>query len=191
MTKIFIHCGAPKTGTSFLQVLFARYAEDLEAGGIIYPENSYSALAKAGKITSGNGIEMANFLNPNLPHIIADKEAFPEDLKRTITEAAGKSLLYSSEFIMFADSERSKRLAKVISDAGYTPQVLYCIRDIGRAATSSYSQAVKRHGETRSFRDFVKSSGSEIPVEYSMPNQNIWARKYFSFQLRRTQEPSC
>jgi len=155
MPILFIHCGAPKTGTSFLQVLFARYAAALADAGIVYPETSSHAAASAGEITSGNGVEMANFLDPTLPHEIVDKEAFPDELRRIAKAANGCHLLYSSEFISFVDTERSARLVATITEIGYTPRIVYCVRDIGRAAISTYSQQVKRHGESRSFRDFL------------------------------------
>lgn len=157
MPTLHIHCGAPKTGTSYLQVLFARYADGLRAGGIIYPRNSYHDAAAAGGITSGNGVEMANFLNPALPHPIPDKEAFLRQMTEELERADGKDLLYSSEFISFANKPRSERLASAIAEAGYSAHVIYLVRDIGAAALSTYSQQVKRHGLSDRLEGFIRT----------------------------------
>ncbi|RFU12431.1 hypothetical protein DZD18_12020 [Rhodobacteraceae bacterium W635] len=71
MPTVFLHCGAPKTGTSYLQVLFARHAQDLQAEGIHYPLKAFTEGASDGRITSGNGILMANYLRPSLPPFIS------------------------------------------------------------------------------------------------------------------------
>ena len=155
MPTIFIHTGAGKTGTSYLQVLFARYRDELAAGGVLYPEDQSLRDAQKGKITSGNGVIMANYLRPHLPHQIKDKEAFLGEFGHVLETAAGKDILYSSEFINFPDNERSKNVREAIDRAGYTPRLIFFVRDIGAAALSVYSQEIKRSGETRLFSEFL------------------------------------
>ncbi|MEP9385685.1 hypothetical protein [Mesorhizobium sp. KR9-304] len=155
MPELILHAGAGKTGTSLLQVLFARHAEQLERDKVIYPRGFLSDEAAAGYITSGNGVAMANYIRPHLPHDIGDKEAFIGDLGRELSGARGKHVLYSSEFLVFEPGERSNAIATVAARNGYTPRVIYFVRDFGPAAFSTYSQLVKRHGETRSFSEFI------------------------------------
>lgn len=156
MPTVFLHCGAPKTGTSYLQVLFARHAQDLQAEGIHYPLNAFTEGASDGRITSGNGILMANYLRPNLPHRIDDKDAFIDEFDRMLGESNGLDFLFSSEFLIFPDNERTRRLVEGIKRNGYEVRALYLVRDLANAARSAYSQQVKRHGETRSFETFLK-----------------------------------
>lgn len=157
MPELLLHAGAPKTGTSFLQVMFARYAEKLAEAGIVYPKGHMFDEAKAGQITSGNGVEMANYIRPNLPHQIADKDVFIDKLDRELKVAGGKHVLYSSEFLAFTTGERTKNIAKVAETNGYQVRVIYLVRDIGEAAFSVYSQEIKRNGEVRSFYEFLKN----------------------------------
>src|SRR4051794_33456059 len=147
MPTLFLHAGAPKTGTSFLQVLFARYAEDLELAGIIYPRGHRFDDAKAGKITSGNGVEMAKYILPRLPHDIPDKAAFLERFRSQLANARGKNVLYSSEYLTF-EGKRAKDIADTARDAGYAVRVIYFVRSLAPAALSAYSQLLKRNGET-------------------------------------------
>jgi hypothetical protein len=157
MPTIFIHAGAGKTGTSYLQVLFARYKEMLAENGVLYPDDASLSIARRGAVTSGNGVKMANYLRPNLPHVIEDKDAFLGELVQTLDAADGKNVLYSSEFINFPVGERSRALTEAISRACYTPRVIFLVRDLGSAAQSVYSQAIKRAGETRPFSEFIKT----------------------------------
>lgn len=157
MPYLYLHAGAPKTGTSYLQVLFAKYAEKLAACGIIYPRGHMFNEAKAGKITSGNGVEMANYIRPHLPHQIRDKDAFIHELEHELRAAAGKHVLYSSEFLVFEPGERTSAIARVAAETGYEIRVIYLVRDIAAAAYSIYSQQIKNHGETRTFAEFIRS----------------------------------
>lgn len=157
MPTVFIHAGAGKTGTSYLQVLFARYKDMLAQNGVLYPDDASLDNARKGAVTSGNGVKMANYLRPNLPHVIADKDAALGELVQTLDAADGKNVLYSSEFIDFPAGKRSNALTEAISRAGYTPQVIFLVRDLGAAAQSVYSQEIKRAGETRAFSEFLRS----------------------------------
>lgn len=156
MSRIFIHCGAPKTGTSYLQVLFARYSDALAKSGIVYPEDASVARAREGTITSGNGVGMANYLRPNLPHDLPNKDGWINQFRKTLAKAKGKDLLFSSEFIVFPSGSRSDAVRAAIEEAGYTPQLIYFVRDLARAARSVYSQQIKRAGETRDFVTFLR-----------------------------------
>jgi hypothetical protein len=156
MPTLFLHAGAPKTGTSFLQVLFARNAENLERDGIVYPKGHMFEEAKVGKITSGNGVEMANYIRPDLPHVIPDKEAFLGRFRWQLAHSGGKHVLYSSEYLVF-EGDRAQRIAESAKNAGYAVRVVYFVRDLAPAAFSAYSQSLKRKGETRTFLEFLKA----------------------------------
>lgn len=157
MQTVYLHCGAPKTGTSFLQVLFARYADALKENNIIYPQNAFTEGASQGRITSGNGILMANYLRPQLPHQIENKDAFIDDFDQLLREGQGSHFLFSSEFLVFPKNERTDALVRVMKENGYDVKAFYFVRNIADAARSAYSQEVKRHGEVRDFSEFLKT----------------------------------
>ncbi len=157
MPELILHAGAGKTGTSLLQVLFARHAEHLERANVVYPRGFLFDEAAAGYITSGNGVAMANYIRPELEHPIPNKDAFIDELDRQLSLAEGKHVLYSSEFLAFEPGRKSDSIAATAARNGYTPRVIYFVRDLGPAAFSTYSQRVKRDGEPRSFSDFIRT----------------------------------
>lgn len=156
MPSLILHIGAPKTGTSYLQVLFARYADELRQNGVHYPSGFMFEDAKSGKITSGNGVEMANYIRPNLPHQIPNKDKFIDKLRCDIAEAEGADVLYSCEFLQFDSSERSQQIALTANELNYNVRVVCFVRDLGPGAFSTYSQQLKRHGETRPFEAYLR-----------------------------------
>lgn len=157
MPYLILHGGAPKTGTSFLQVLFARHADILGEHGILYPRGHMFDIARDGGITSGNGVEMANYIRPGLPHLIQDKNSFIGQLAETLSRANGKHVLYSSEFLMTPPGERTSAIVDTAHKFGYRIRYVYFVRNIGSALIAAYSQQVKRAGETRGLSEFIRS----------------------------------
>ncbi|WP_226576070.1 hypothetical protein [Acuticoccus sediminis] len=155
MPTLFLHGGAPKTGTSYIQVVLAQQAERLAEAGLLYPAGHLFEAARRGSVTSGNGVEMANYINPNLPHRIADKSAFAATFARHLDEADGRDLVYSNEALRFPDNERSRHIVDVATGRGYVPVYIYLVRELAGFALSVYSQLVKRHRETRTFAEFA------------------------------------
>lgn len=155
MPILYLHAGAGKTGTSYLQFLFAVHAERLAECGVVYPRGHLFDEAKAGRVTSGNGVEMANYIRPSLPHAIPDKDAFLDVFAAGLQAAAGKHVLYSSEFLAFVPGERTAAIARVAARHGYEIRVIYLVRDIAAVAASMHSQGIKYQGDTRTFADFI------------------------------------
>lgn len=155
MRTLILHGGAPKTGTSFLQVLFAQNAQRMRDEGVIYPEGHLFNEARNGQITSGNGVEIANFIRPHLPHKIDDLDSFPDRLENLVENAGDSDILLSSEYLNCPNNDRMKLISSIVREKGFEIQYVYFVRDIGVAAFSSYCQQIKRHGEARTFANFI------------------------------------
>ncbi len=99
--KITIHCGVPKTGSSALQVQLARSKETFLSHGYDYPAFGATQAAKAGGITSGNGIVLASTYFPDgLPARSGQSRAREtERIRRHIAQSDNHTLL-SSEFLL-------------------------------------------------------------------------------------------
>lgn len=175
MPTVFLHSGAPKTGTSYLQMLFARHTDQLAAQGLLYPHNAFVAGAREGRITSGNGVEMANYIRPGLPHKIPDKAAFLPRFDRMLAEAEGQDLLFSSEFLFFQPNGRTDAIVECLRRHGYDARAIYLVRDIATAARSTYSQEVKRSGEARTFQDFLTTWDPQYRAHIALLNRAFGA----------------
>lgn len=156
MNSLFLHIGSHKTGTSALQSAFAVNSARLRQDGILYPASTGNADARQGRITSGNGLRLATYLNPDLPFGFRPENFLP-NFNRTLVAADGKNILYSSEFLELFDAARLTGLAAHAASQGYQCRIVYFVRSIAGHAISSYSQAVKREKVTSSFADYLRS----------------------------------
>lgn len=136
MTKLYLHVGHGKTGSSYIQSSLALSRQALLDNGIDYPETNSSERAKLGQITSGNGGVLRQ---------IVYKNYLPD---------AGKVLL-SSE-VLFHDILDGKLdgLLEALQNSQFESiNILVFIRDLVEHASSSYQQMVKRGGATASVED--------------------------------------
>lgn len=156
MPDLILHGGAPKTGTSYLQVLFARHADRLRESGVVYPRGHLFDEAAKGAVTSGNGLELANFIRPGLPHGFPDKNGLLGKIEADIVQAEGRHVFYSTEFLLFPRVPQTQAVVDLARRHGYTIRYVYLVRDLGPAFLSFYSQQVKLGGETRPFGEFIE-----------------------------------
>ncbi len=157
MPKVFIHAGAPKTGTSFLQFLFAKYADQMRDAGLAYPPDPSLERARKGRVTPGNGVALARCVNPWMPPAELDRDAILAELRGVLAAHAGLDILFSTESIYFRDPGRSEALLQMIRGEGFEPHAVVALRDYAGYARSAFGQSVKRRGEARDFGEFLET----------------------------------
>ena len=155
MPALFLHMGAGKTGTSALQVAFAQNSKELEKAGVLYPADASTDDAGLGKITSGNGLTLARYVNPdssvlNQIQLIGGQRAFDRALKTQ------QHLLYSSEFFQNFKLQPLQALVERAAKSEYQTKIIFYIRSIAGHAASVYSQTIKRQKSDMSFMEFLE-----------------------------------
>ena len=147
--KLFLHAGAPKTGSSALQTSFALSMDGLSQQGIFYPTPPKLQDAVAGMITSGN-------YNP----------ARVKDLYHAALEKSADSrcILFSNEAGFRLLPEPDGQLLS-LARSGIEIETLLFIRNPIELACSSYVQTVKRHGSSADPTQFFKKFGAIDRVE--------------------------
>lgn len=104
MIKLFLHCGYHKTGSSFLQVMFAQNRNYLIENGIYFPHSKDDRNMLKGKISPGNGMLLIRAIKTkNIDLISKLLNKWIDDAISNKTE----SLLISSEglFHVFARAD--------------------------------------------------------------------------------------
>lgn len=156
--RLVLHIGATKTGTSALQVALVRNRRKLQEMGILYPQSESDRAAEQGKITSGNGLAIASFLNPKLP--FSQRFARPDYLTEMFSEISvetdADSVLFSSEHIGFFIDERLRSFVDAAQQYGYTMEIVYFVRNVLDHAYSAYNQGVKRHRMGLDFETYIR-----------------------------------
>jgi GT2 family glycosyltransferase len=154
-TRLLLHVGMSKTGSSALQVEFVRARQVLAEHGWSYPVDESDDLAVVGGVTSGNGLPLARLLVPGLAPPGADPARVQERALTALRRHAGENVLLSSEFLWQLDGEALERFVRQANAQGFRVEAVGYVRDIAGHALSEYSQRVKRHLLTASFGEFI------------------------------------
>jgi hypothetical protein len=144
--KLYVHVGAGKTGTSFIQEQCALQHEKLAEQGLWYPITTQLLKRIAdGYVTSGNINALLPWLCPR--HPVVQKRGLSMELeearswfKRLIKEADGRAVLLSSETLQHADSQAVAQLVEIASDSGYETIIIFYGRHALDHAISNYRQ---------------------------------------------------
>jgi hypothetical protein len=157
--------GMGKTGSSALQVAFARSRDQLATHGINYPPHSSDVAAANGQVVSGNGMGILEAVGPR-KHDPAEALRSETELFEESTKSGFHTTLYSSEFLYMFSPPHVESLQRRLLERGVRLQAVVYVRNMAGHAVSSYSQAVKRGLYTGTFRDYIdrSSAGPYRPV---------------------------
>lgn len=146
MQDLIFHIGVPKTGSSALQVFFARNHQVLLGRGIDYFRIGDFALGASGSISSGNGALVSRSLLPaGSPIGIGEPEPHLKALFAAIDASTSERGLVSSEIFADADLPALTRLVDRVRQKGITPRAFFFVRRQDQFLSSAYMQQVKRH----------------------------------------------
>ncbi len=153
MSRLLLHIGHSKTGTSFLQALLRENRSALVRHGYDYPPPSWQANEESdAEVGQGNGL------------VEAQSPAAMQALLRNRPRPDQGLILSSEEFFpQLATASNPERLRQLANDVGYDEvSILLAIRDPVSHAASLWMQYVKRAGGTASLDRFFES--------YSVPD---------------------
>jgi hypothetical protein len=160
MPRLILHLGIHKTGSSAIQSALARNVGALRKQRMIYPDFPSLPAARAGKVSSGNGLPLAKLLGSSTPY------AQPVSCDRIHTEledaySKGCDLLYSSEALLLIESEKAAEFFEFAETIGFATKLVLYVRSVADLAVSTYHQEVKQKRMTGSFSDFLSSFDAE------------------------------
>ena len=143
-TKLFLHIGHGKTGTSAIQSSLAIASNDLAEQGISYPiQQSLRDRASRLEITSGNWEPKSEVsLSDELLEIAANNG---DDLK----------IILSSESLFWLVPELIQNKSKWENNIDM--HIILAVREIEEMLSSEYQQRVKRHGDSMPLEQFLRA----------------------------------
>ena len=152
MSKLYLHIGHGKTGTSYLQAVFAHNAPLLAEHGIDYPGSGrVMREAASGATTSGN---RAIFL-----------KKFQDDPKFFASE---RSMLFSGESLwgQFWEADFAPKLARIAQESGKAVEILFFIRDPVELLLSDYLQNVQQRAKIPKLNQFAGEGGGKRQAKH-------------------------
>jgi hypothetical protein len=151
--RLILHIGGPKTGSSALQLFFARNADLLRRHGISY--NGFAKPTHDYEPAIGNGYPLYLALLNGHPDIEI------KSLLKSHFEAS-KVALISNETICGLPIFALQRLKNIFNDLKIVPKIFIYIRDVFSLFQSDYHQRVKSAGESRSFSQYMEEGTSYL-----------------------------
>lgn len=149
---VFLHIGAMKTGTSYIQQLLLENESALSAEGMLFPSDP------------GWGVQVRGVRD--ILRLGADpyKEAAAvgawRELRQQIFKHDGRAAVISMEFLSFAHETRAKALIESLAPADV--HVVVTIRDAGRVLPAQWQESTQNRGlaSWQEYTDAVLSEGS-------------------------------
>lgn len=168
---VYMHVGAPKTGTTFVQHLLRRNKRALANDGVCYPgerrQSHYWAALDLRETT------FKNYPDPNI------SGAWPR-LVEQIRRWDGPAAIIDHELFGRATPEHIDRALSDLSFADV--HVIYSVRDLARQLPAAWQEKIK-NGATLSFADFLDSV--RYPGDGPSAGQHFWEAHDFAQVLER------
>jgi hypothetical protein len=172
MPKVYIHVGAGKTGTSYLQAQCTLQHEYLAENGLWYPTtDQLIRRVRLGKVTSGNIADLLPWFCPRHNTVITRNLSFTSDqldswIKTQIAFADGRDILLSSETLQFANPERIQKFVDIVLAYGYDAVVIFYGRHALDHSISNYREHLQQGL-------LVKTNASDIPSINTWISKNV------------------
>jgi hypothetical protein len=140
---VFLHVGAPKTGTTYLQRLLDANRDRLGGLGVLYPD-----LGNDAHHTAAWGLRPKR---PGKP----SSERFGDQWDKLVEQArgwSGPSVVVSTEMFVFFDDDLAAKVLGAFGDAEV--HIIYTARDLVRQVPAVWQEQVKNQ-RTDGYRAFV------------------------------------
>lgn len=146
---LFLHAGLSKTGSTALQIFFARHATQLLESGLYYPDtdNSFSTVIES-RTSSGNAIVLVSLcrkFSGDDDQLRCHADQWVTNLNEASKQHSFKAVLLSSESICTL-RERQWAILEDILNKYFDLRLIVFFREPYSWVFSSWLQGVKMHG---------------------------------------------
>ena len=172
---IWLHVGFGKTGTSAVQVALARGRERLAECGLFYPpslERKHDDRSVGGGITSGNAIAIGHLMCPGQRPGDFDATAAWSWLERVLAEAGERTLLLSSETMVWATAANAGPVLDLLRRRGRRVRVLCHVRHALEWTVARYAQRLKNPANAMPDDLETLLANTTVPFEWKL---KAWA----------------
>lgn len=157
--RVYIHIGAPKTGTTFLQTAMWRNRSQLEAQGFLYPGKKRLDHYRASQVVRGVPASKLGDDADAWDRIVAELAVWP-----------GIGIV-SHEFFSMATAEQARSAVAALTPAEV--HVVMTARDYVRQFPAMYQEALKMNVDD-SFDEFMKQAiALELPGAWGWNTQDL------------------
>lgn len=147
--RIYLHIGAPKSGSTHLQSRLQRNAASLAAHGVLVPRASREE--HPGSLAFRAALDLTG-RRAGRPRAFV--EGYWQRLVEQVSDHDGP-VLVSHEAFARADSTAAERALGDLSSGGAIVHVVYAARDLARQLVSLWLEGLRHGGKTRTFEEYL------------------------------------
>ena len=142
LPRVYLHVGATKTGTTFIQSVLTRNRSRLKKRGVLWPGASWRYQVRATN----------DLLQRNLGRGAPDTTGAWDRLVEEVNAFEGDSAIISMEFLSFADPDTAQRAVASVAPNPVT--VVVTARDLARVIPAIWQESVQ-NGHTMPYRAYL------------------------------------
>lgn len=158
MTHVYLHIGAFKTGTSFIQSVLGHNKPALADHGALFPGSSWSDQMRAvSGLKRRKGSDRGNW----------------QRLVEEIDAWTGRSAIVSMEFLSTATAPQVRRTLRSLGNHDVT--IVLTVRDLARAIPAQWQESVQ-NGHPWSYQDYLAGVTSDHPLQ-TQAGSHFWRRQ--------------
>jgi len=159
-TRVSLHIGAMKTGTTFVQRMLGSNRQLLADQGVLYPTPWSDQVEAVRDVLALKGGSHLGSIDGSWHRLLAQ-----------LKDWDGPAAVLSVEFISFADATQ---IQQVVGDLkGFDVSVVVGARDLGRVLPAQWQTAV-RNGQTTTYREYLSGVTGRRP---SRAKRHFWKRQ--------------
>lgn len=172
MTRVVLHIGAPKTGTSFVQSVLSNNRRLLAERGVLWPGRTWSDQVRAVEDLRDAARD--------------DAESAPrwDALVRQIDDFPGSVAIVSMEWLCLGSPMMAKRAMATL--AGHEVRVVLSLRDLARAIPAQWQESTQ-NGFGWTYQTFVAGLTDDHPYD-NRPGGHFWTNQDWG-RMTRTWAP--
>ena len=157
--SVFIHIGAPKTGTTYLQAILFKNREALRGDGVLYPGDAIRS-----HFWASLDLRDASFMAHVDPNV-------PGAWRRLVAEARAWPRTSVIDHETFAEA-RQAHIDQALADLDFADvHVIWTARDIVRQLPAAWQESIKNR-ETASFAEYLEAVRAGLTGE--QPRRVFW-----------------
>lgn len=190
MTRtLFIHAGTPKTGSSFLQVVFNKSSKQLESCGVLYP-GVQNGIHQARSNVDINGQLLTQLL------IYKNKEQLSEvKVKVKLTELINSLFSLGKDKVFLSDETLgvvNSNIWSVINDVCLSLNIKLVVfsyyRKPEKYYPSHWAQLVRNHGEVLPLTEFADTTNLNVWRNILVITKQVGCAYAFSYEAELNRE---
>jgi hypothetical protein len=143
-TRVFVHIGPLKTGTTFLQSVLVQNRQELAANGVLFPRQKYALQVKS-------ALDLLDKrMNPESPGNPGEWDILAQEVRSW----PGETAVISQEFLCSASARQAKRMVETLAPAEV--HIVHTARDLTKVIPAMW-QTHLRNKQSVTWEDYICS----------------------------------